>query len=68
MKNRHGTFQNICDEPDVCSALLPISQLTYNMYIPDVFFITRPLYNIFGSLFSKPSCEANFLNDEIALD
>ena len=51
MENRHGTFQNKCDEPNVCSGFLPISQLTYNMYIQDVFFITRLLYNIFGSLF-----------------
>ena len=46
MENRHGTFQNKCDELDVCSGFLPISQLSYNMYILDVFFITRPLQNM----------------------
>ena len=46
MENRHGTFQKKCDERNVCSGFLPISQLTYNMYIQDVFFITRLLYNI----------------------
>ena len=37
----------------MCSGFLPISQLTYNMYIQDVFFITRLLYNIKKFLVSK---------------
>ena len=53
MENQHETFQNNCDEPDVCSGFLSISQLTYNMYIEDVFFITRLLYNIKKFLVSK---------------
>ena len=59
-------FKTWCDEPDVCSGFLPISQLSYNMYIPDVLLVRYVIY--LAVFFSKPSSETNILNDEIALD